>query len=193
MDFQKYIELTRETAVYPDEYERDYVIHGLVDELGELQETLDNPPIENRLVSERFSPGARQRFSSEHVNEIEKEMGDVLWYTARLVDHFGFDVQKFFEFELSETTMSPLDQGEELVNEALLCATRINGHQKKSVRDEDNREDQIKGRITSIIRKLRKAAHHFGLRDLEVVARRNIEKLFDRKARDVIHGDGDNR
>lgn len=185
MDFQKYIELTRETAVYPDEYERDYVIHGLVDELGELRETLDNPPIENGLVAKRFS--------SKHVTEIEKEMGDVLWYTARLVDHFGFDVQTFFEFELSETTMSPSDQGEELVNEALLCATRINGHQKKSVRDEDNREDQIKGRITSIIRKLRKAAHHFGLRDLEVVARRNIEKLFDRKARDVIHGDGDNR
>ena len=182
MDFQEYIELTRETAVYPDEYERDYVIHGLVDELGELKTTIESP-----------SQATITYMTSDHVKSIEAEMGDVLWYTARLVDHFGFDVQKFFEFELSETTISPSNQGEELINEALLCATRINGHQKKSVRDEENREDQIKSQITSIIRKLRKAAHHFGLRDLEVVSRRNIEKLFDRKARDVLHGDGDNR
>lgn len=184
MELEIYIEKTAELAIYPDDYERDYVIHGLVDELGELRETVDNPPMERGLRTGEMS--------GSHVAEIEKEMGDVTWYLARVIDHFDFDFSEYWNTEISVKPLSP-EKGKELVQEALLSAARINGHQKKSVRDDDNREDQIQHEVGKILRKIRKAAHHFGLRDLDVVTRRNLEKLFDRKARDVLQGDGDNR
>lgn len=184
MHFETYKEKTRETAVYPENYERDYVIHGLVDELGELSLTVKNPPSENGIRSEHMS--------SRHVNKIEQEMGDVTWYLARTADHFGFDLTDFWQRSTSEGSVSP-KRGEELVEEALFCATKINGHQKKSVRDDDDRSGQIKKQVSNIVVKLQRAAHHLGVRDLDVVTRRNLEKLFDRKARNVLHGDGDNR
>ncbi len=185
MELDIYIEKTRELAIYPDDYERDYVIHGLVDELGELRETLDNPPMESGLTTEKMS--------TEHVQKIEEEMGDVTWYLARAIDHFGFDFADYWNnYSASEGTISP-EKGEELIQEALLSAARINGHQKKSVRDDDNRKEQIQRELSEIVRNLRKASHHFGLRDLDVVTRRNLEKLFDRKERNVLHGDGNSR
>lgn len=183
MDFEEYIKLTRETAVYPDEYERDYVIHGLVDELGELYSAIEDP---DGLIQERH-------MSSKHVKKIEQEMGDVAWYIARVIDHFEFyEFEKLWNPESNKVKLDP-ERGKNLVQSSLLCATRINGHQKKSVRDEGNREKQIREELRKILMNIQKAAHHFGLRDFDVVTRRNIDKLFDRKARDVIHGDGDNR
>ena len=55
MNFEEYIKLTRETAVYPENYERDYLIHGLVDEAGELKEKVknnDKPNIGNFVIEE---------------------------------------------------------------------------------------------------------------------------------------------
>jgi hypothetical protein len=84
-------------------------------------------------------------------------------------------------------------RGQSLVQEALIKAARINGHQKKSVRDDKNREDGIKQEARGIFGLLEKAAFHFGFFDLEVVMNRNLDKLFDRKERGVLKGDGDNR
>jgi NTP pyrophosphatase (non-canonical NTP hydrolase) len=183
MDFQKYVELTRETAVYPDEYERDYVIHGLVDELGELYSTVEDP---SGLIQDDY-------MSSKHVKKIEQEMGDVAWYIARIIDHFEFyDFEKLWNTESGKVKLDP-ERGKNLVQSSILHAAQINGHQKKSVRDDDNRESQIQEELRKILVNIQKATHHLGVRDFNVVTRRNIEKLFDRKARDVLHGDGDNR
>ena len=181
MDFNTYIEKTRETAVYPENYERDYVIHGLVDELGELM----------RISQEVQGSVDKDIGSTTHVTQVCKEMGDAMWYLARLADHFNFDLIEHFE-EPHEVEMN-LEEGQARVQEAFLQAAKINGFQKKSVRDDADKVSHIEAAAANILFELRKAAHHFGLFDLRVVMRRNIEKLFDRKARNVIHGDGDNR
>lgn len=172
MKFGTYIEKTRETAVYPENYERDYVIHGLVDELGELKETVESGSLDGH-----------------HVERVCSEMGDVMWYLARLTDHFGFDL------EANDILREPMDHevGRGLIDDALVYAARINGHQKKSVRDDADRRAQIQNTANAIFVKLSEAAHHLGLYDIEVVMERNIIKLFDRKERDVLHGDGDDR
>jgi len=190
MEFSTYIEKTRETAVYPDDYERDYVVHGLVDEAGELVRTVKDVGGEVCCITDNSG-------STVHVEQICKEMGDLMWYLARAVDHFDFEPADFFkvlenERKVKQDHMS-FDTGKEKVEEALLLAAQINGHQKKSVRDDADKTDHIEMALRNILLNLRQAAHHFGLFDIRVVMERNIEKLFDRKARDVLHGDGDNR
>jgi NTP pyrophosphatase (non-canonical NTP hydrolase) len=188
MDFEEYIKLTRETAIYPESYERNYVIHGLVDEAGELKETVESKP--NRKST---SSVQRSRFGGLHVKQICDELGDVMWYAARGVDHFEFDPERFINANLKQFTPMNQEAAEEETDKLLLAAARMNGNQKKSVRDGDNRENRFNRNLKKVVLKAQKVAHHSGIFDLRVVMERNIEKLFDRKARDVLQGDGDNR
>lgn len=182
MQFETYIKKTRETAIYPEDYERDYVIHGLVDELGELKRAVMAPS---------KTDGAPPRYSSGHVGQVCKEMGDAFWYLARLYDHFDIETEEHGRMQ----SLSPIDPevGETKVEEALLAAAKINGHQKKSVRDDTDKSEEIRKTARNIMLNLRKAAHHLGVYDIEVVMERNLRKLFDRKERNVLSGDGDNR
>ncbi|WEL19255.1 nucleoside triphosphate pyrophosphohydrolase family protein [Candidatus Nanohalococcus occultus] len=101
MDFNDYQSKTEETAVYPEDEAIHYLALGLNGEAGE--------------VAERVKKSIRDGNDLD----LEKELGDVLWYLARLADELGFD--------------------------------------------------------------------------LDDVAETNLDKLFDRKERGKIHGDGDNR
>lgn len=178
MEFSTYVQMTRETAVYPESYERDYVIHGLVDEIGELLETVES------------APSGQPVTGAEHTEQICKEMGDCTWYLARLVDHFDFDLS---DVRPPNYSRREFDRGKSLVKDNLILAARINGHQKKSVRDDADKEDEIKSAVWRIYKNFHAAVHHFGLYDLNVVLETNLNKLFDRKDRDVIKGDGDER
>lgn len=174
---------TRETAVYPENYERDYVIHGLVDELGELLETVrENDPGPSEI--------SLPMTSQPQTEEICKEMGDCTWYLARLADRFDIDLDELWRPSENRREYA---RGERLVLDSLLAAARINGHQKKSVRDDSNRESGIKAEAQKIFKNLQSAAHHLGLYNLDVVLETNLDKLFDRKDRGKLHGDGDNR
>lgn len=74
MDFETYEELTEETAIYPDEFpdfvttELVYVVLGLA-EAGETQEKLKK---------------AIREDDPEYLEDIVGELGDVLWYAARI-------------------------------------------------------------------------------------------------------------
>jgi len=109
MDFEEYQKLSRETAQYPDAG-RNYVYPtlGLAGESGEVAEKIKKAVRDCGGVIDE----ARRL-------EIEKELGDVLWYVSQLAS----------ELQLS----------------------------------------------------------------LDGVARKNIDKLFSRKARNVLSGSGDNR
>lgn len=184
MDFERYVELTNETAVYPKDYERDYVIHGLVNELGEAKRSIE-------MIANQEETTVPRKYSRLHVGQICKEMGDALWYLARLCDHFDFDIQ----LEESGFAQKTIDHeiGERKVEQALLSATKINGCRKKAVRDGADNEKKIKRCAKNILNSFQEAAHHLGTYNLEVVMRENIKKLFDRKERNVLHGSGDNR
>lgn len=184
MNFDTYIEKTRETAIYPEETERDYVIHGLVDELGELIQAVNEIP-ENHN-------GSPPKVGDTDNKRVCKEMGDAMWYLARLADHFEFDMSESFSRDLSISTMNP-EVGREELESAFLEAAKINGHQKKMIRDNTDKSDLIKDCAESILLSFRTAAHHLGLFDIQVVMQRNVYKLLDRIERGVVHGDGDNR
>lgn len=77
MDINEYQELTEETAIYPDELpdfvspELVYVTLGLSGETGELVEKLKK---------------AIREDDPSYLEDMEKELGDVLWYWARICE-----------------------------------------------------------------------------------------------------------
>jgi NTP pyrophosphatase (non-canonical NTP hydrolase) len=188
MDFETYIEKTRETAVYPEDYERDYIIHGLVNEIGELLEKVEDPNLDKDQVPVKYSHS-----SPKHVEEMADELGDAMWYLARIFDHFDFDVSVGWLKAKAHQDSISHEEGQKLVKEAFVQASKINGHQKKSVRDDVDKKDLIRADVFGIYKKLSKASHHLGVFNLEVVMNRNLDKLFDRKERGKLKGDGDNR
>ena len=72
MDFETYREWTRETAVYPKDIEEQYLLLGLANEVGE------------------FLGKAKKELRGDGVTLEDKvgALGDVMWYIARLFDHY---------------------------------------------------------------------------------------------------------
>lgn len=73
---------TKETAVYPRDGDKEkyaYLALGLVGESGEVAEKV-----------KKFLRGDDgEVFSDERKEDIKKELGDVLWYLARLSDELN--------------------------------------------------------------------------------------------------------
>ncbi len=72
MDFETYKEWTRTTAVYPKEKEEEYLMIGLANEVGE--------------VLGKYKKQVRG--DGDKYKEIRSELGDVMWYIARLFDMY---------------------------------------------------------------------------------------------------------
>lgn len=85
---------TRSTAIYPsdssDEHLPDvavlYCTLGLVGESGE--------------VSEKVKKAIREDEDAEYLREVERELGDVLWYLARLADELGVGLDEIAQQNL---------------------------------------------------------------------------------------------
>ena len=72
MDWETYREWTRTTAEYPEDREEEYLMIGLANEVGEL-----------------LGKYKKQiRGDGDKYKEIRAELGDVLWYLARMFDHY---------------------------------------------------------------------------------------------------------
>ena len=78
MDWETYRVWTRTTAVYPEDREEDYLMMGLANEVGELLGK------------------HKKEIRGDYVNFTDKidELGDICWYLARLVDHYGLTHQE---------------------------------------------------------------------------------------------------
>lgn len=70
MTFNEYIRFTRTTAIYPAERTMEYLLLGLASEVGELMGVCKKEIRDDQLMPEEF----------------EKELGDIFWYLARLLD-----------------------------------------------------------------------------------------------------------
>jgi len=72
MDFETYKEWTRTTAVYPKDIEEQYLVLGMANEVGE------------------FIGKCKKELRGDGVTLEDKvgELGDVMWYIARLFDHY---------------------------------------------------------------------------------------------------------
>ena len=81
MDGETYREWTRTTAQYPKDREEEYLMIGLASEVGELL---------GKFKKEIRGDGTKY-------GDKVQELGDVFWYMARLVDHYGLSHQEILD------------------------------------------------------------------------------------------------
>ncbi len=86
MEFDDYQNKTGETAVYPDENAVEYLALGLNGEAGE--------------VAEKVKKSIRD--DKELGDDVRDEIGDCLWYIARLLDELGYDMSEAAEANIDK-------------------------------------------------------------------------------------------
>lgn len=84
MKFDDYQDKTGETAVYPEDSAISYLALGLNGEAGEVAEKI------------------KKSIRDDKELELEKELGDVLWYLARLADELGYDLSEVADTNLDK-------------------------------------------------------------------------------------------
>lgn len=100
-NFEEYQRKTEDTAIYPKEYGLIYTSLGLVNEAGEVAGKL------KKLIRDHDS-----QLTFEFVQDVSDEMGDVLWYLARLADELGL--------KLNDVAQANLDKLEDRKNRNVL-------------------------------------------------------------------------
>jgi len=192
MTLQRYIEQTKQTAVYPKQHAHSYLYFGLLDELGELQRKLEKAKAalidvqHQSPISESDSQIPKHEFSS-----ILDELGDVCWYLAQSVDVWGIDISTL-RFDFEGVPIPSLEHAA-FQTENCIEILRNTGTIKKYLRGDPGKKAEVKGMITDVYRRVGFVAGHLGIGSLSVVFEQNINKLTDRKDRGVIRGDGDTR
>lgn len=78
MDFDTYQRFTEETAIYPDDKAVMYLALGAAGEAGE--------------IAEKVKKSVREDDPS-YLEDLESEIGDELWYLARLADELGLSFE----------------------------------------------------------------------------------------------------
>jgi NTP pyrophosphatase (non-canonical NTP hydrolase) len=97
MNIQEYLLLTKETAIYPPDTFLEYLTLGLASEAGE--------------VSGVVKKYIRQDFSLENAQEkLIKELGDVLWYWARLCDELGLNPEEIMRQNIHKLQQRKVNQ-----------------------------------------------------------------------------------
>lgn len=176
MKFKEYAEQARTLAIYPEDRGKEYVIFGLIDEAGEVSEKVD------------------QEYGK---SDIKDEIGDTLWYLANTIEEFNFkSMYEVIEYNRDEQ-ISEGQVYKEYAKIILQNTAQLAGKMKKVMRDEngeytDQKLEEIYLIVQSVVRSLIVLIKKMGL-TLDECMNANLDKLFDRKDRGVLKGDGDNR
>ena len=99
MNFREYQQKIKITASYKPDMKILYPTLGLNGEAGEVAEKVKKVYRDNDGV-----------FTPEKVQEIKKELGDVLWYVQALCNDLGLDMQEVAEVNV-EKLLSRLERG----------------------------------------------------------------------------------
>ncbi len=92
MEFKKYQEESRKTVIHQDwTHALTYFTLGLNGEAGEVAEKIKKVLRDNEGV-----------VSEEKKVEIEKELGDVLWYLSQITTELGLDLNNVAERNLEK-------------------------------------------------------------------------------------------
>ena len=84
MDFKDYQAEARKTAIYPSDSHVVYPTLGLAGEAGEVCEKI------KKQIRDRDGILEDEKFLAE----VEKELGDVLWYVANLASDLKLDLRE---------------------------------------------------------------------------------------------------
>lgn len=163
---EQYQDFTPTTAVYPREQGVTYLTLGLNGEAGE--------------VAQKILDGKR---------DLEKELGDVLWYVVQLCNEIDVSVTDVVDFTATPSRATEASTQYIVVDLFQTCAAVAEG-QKKSIRDDApfDTASALVGVLNNWIKLTRTLGY-----DVGDVLETNVEKLTDRQARDVLHGEGDDR
>lgn len=82
MRFTEYDAAARNTAVYPDQYRLIYPALGLTGEAGEVAEKV------KKILRDHDG-----YVSTDTIEELAKELGDVLWYLSALATDLGINLE----------------------------------------------------------------------------------------------------
>jgi NTP pyrophosphatase (non-canonical NTP hydrolase) len=100
MDFNEYQAFTRTTAKYQDACHSEsakivYCLFGLAGEMGESFEKLKKVLRVDGFdgIEMALFPSLKTAESERFRELMKKEMGDILWYLARLADEMGMSFQ----------------------------------------------------------------------------------------------------
>ena len=86
MRFNEYQEEASKTAIYPEQYNIVYPALGLAGEAGEVAEK----------VKKHIRDGVL------NVDDLKKELGDVLWYLAAIASDLGLNLDDVAESNLKK-------------------------------------------------------------------------------------------
>ena len=165
MEINKYSEMARKTAIYPnlgDNY--TYPLLGLIEESAE--------------VDEKIMLGINKE-------EIIKELGDVYWYLSSCSDELNLKLEDILN-NPKESNLSLSLEGSKIAGYLKKLMRDDNG-----VLNEDKKikiVDSLK-KIAFLMNKYEKDYQV----SQKIIMEKNIEKLYSRKERGTLKGSGDNR
>ena len=91
-DFDNYQRATKMTAKYPPPQALEYLSLGIASEAGEVA----------GKMKKWIRDGDRKMTREEWVQAMSSEIGDVLWYTARLADELDLNLSQIAEDNMNK-------------------------------------------------------------------------------------------
>ncbi len=92
MTFEEYQKLSRKTAVYPKKDKNFiYPTLGLAGESGEVAEKI------KKVIRDK-----KGKMDKTTIDEISKELGDVLWYASQLATELKLSLEKIAENNINK-------------------------------------------------------------------------------------------
>lgn len=173
MEINDYKGIVNETAIFPtkvDNFGLAYAWLGLLDETEEFWE--------KKLEYVQYDTNP----TSEQVKELKKELGDCCWYTMAICQLEDLDYDKVFNIGRVNSTLK----------RKTVRINSYNGTIKKYYRDNKSIDKTELENILTINLFIMLFSLNIDV-DLGEILKINYDKLIDRKNRDVIKGDGDNR
>ncbi len=93
MTFKEYEDFARTTAIYPRDKKIIYPAFGLAGEVGEIME---------KFKKIMRGGGELDSIEEEKLQDLKKEIGDVLWYLSALSNDLGFTLEEVAEKNLEK-------------------------------------------------------------------------------------------
>lgn len=183
MNLKTYYEKAISTAIYPNQGKNvKYPLFGLIGEIGELAEQIKK--------QYRDDDG---KITDERKNKIKFELGDIIWYVANTCREFQIDFSQLDKADDLTRYMTPNEPLGILadMSQCFIELTAIDAPCENSPTKSVFRNAAI-GSLEILFLDIGKMCELYDL-DINDIMKSNIEKLLDRKDRNVIKGEGDER